>query len=124
VGCFAITGAIAINAGTVGTPIPGVDLTLAEDGEVLVKAPFVTAGYYRDLPATQAAIDAKGWFHTGDLGRLSDDGFLTLTGVKKDRFKLSTGKYVSPLPLEQAVEHPPWCVMPLRWGQVRSSAPW
>jgi long-chain acyl-CoA synthetase len=94
-------------AGTVGTPIPGVELTLAEDGEVLVKAPFVTAGYYRDLAATQAAIDAEGWFHTGDLGQWSDDSFLTLTGVKKDRFKLSTGKYVSPLPLEQVVETSP-----------------
>ncbi len=94
-------------AGTVGMPIPGVELAIAPDGEVLVKAPFVMHGYYRDAAATQRVIDPSGWLHTGDLGEMSSDGFLTLTGVKKPLFKLSTGKYVSPLPLERSLNQSP-----------------
>lgn len=86
--------------GTVGIPIPGVELALAEDGEVLIKAPFVMQGYDRDPTATQQVLDANRWLHTGDLGEIGPDGSLTLTGVKKSLFKLTTGKYVSPLPLE------------------------
>jgi long-chain acyl-CoA synthetase len=94
-------------AGTVGVPIPGVELAIAPDQEILVKSPFVMQGYYRDSEATQHIIDADGWLHTGDLGELSADGFLTITGVKKALFKLATGKYVSPLPLEQALNQSP-----------------
>ncbi|EKQ70474.1 AMP-forming long-chain acyl-CoA synthetase [Leptolyngbyaceae cyanobacterium JSC-12] len=93
-------------AGTVGLPIPGVKLAIAADGEVLVKSPYIMQGYYRDPDATKRTI-INGWLHTGDLGKLSPDGFLTLTGVKKNLFKLSTGKYVSPLPLEQELNQSP-----------------
>uniref|UniRef100_A0A832H3P0 Long-chain fatty acid--CoA ligase n=1 Tax=Oscillatoriales cyanobacterium SpSt-402 TaxID=2282168 RepID=A0A832H3P0_9CYAN len=93
-------------AGTVGVPIPGVELAIAADGEVLVKSPYVMQGYYRDPEATKQTI-TNGWLHTGDLGELSPDSFLTLTGVKKNLFKLSTGKYVSPLPLEQELNQSP-----------------
>ncbi|WP_416669431.1 AMP-dependent synthetase/ligase [Egbenema bharatensis] len=95
-------------AGTVGVPIPGVELTIAEDSEILVKAPFVMQGYYRDPLATQRAFNPEGWLHTGDLGELSPDGFLKITGVKKPLFKLTTGKYVSPLPLEQELMRSPY----------------
>lgn len=87
--------------GTVGRPIPAVEVAIAPDQEILIRAPFVMLGYYRQESASQQAIDADVWLHTGDLGSLSDDGFLTITGVKKALFKLSTGKYVSAPPLEQ-----------------------
>lgn len=88
-------------AGTVGVPIPGVEITLAADGEILIRGPFVMQGYYRDAEATRQVLSSTGWLHTGDLGEITPDGFLKITGVKKNLFKLSTGKYVSPLPLEQ-----------------------
>jgi long-chain acyl-CoA synthetase len=94
-------------AGTVGVPIPGVDMALATDGEILVKSPFVMQGYFGDPEASQTAIDAKGWFHTGDLGEITAEGFLRIVGVKKALFKLSTGKYVSPLPLETELNQSP-----------------
>mgnify|MGYP002786831633 FL=1 len=94
-------------AGTVGKAIPGVEITLANDSEILIKSPFVMQGYYKDPTATQAIIDTDGWLHTGDLGYITDEGFLQLIGVKKNLFKLSTGKYVSPLPLEQELMQSP-----------------
>lgn len=94
---------IANRAGSVGVPIAGVEVALSEDHEILIKAPFVMQGYYRDPDATQAAIAPDGWLHTGDLGRIDRDGFLWITGVKKPLFKLSTGKYVSVQPLEAAM---------------------
>lgn len=87
--------------GTVGRPIPGVEIALAPDQEVLVRAPFLMQGYYHDPEASNAVLTAEGWLHTGDFGHLDADGFLTITGVKKALFKLCTGKYVSPRPLEQ-----------------------
>jgi long-chain acyl-CoA synthetase len=95
-------------AGTVGVPIPGVDLQLAEDGEILVRSPYVMQGYYKDAAATQAAIDAGGWFHTGDLGELTPEGFLKIVGYKKNLFKLSTGRYVSPQPFERQLCQSPF----------------
>ncbi|MBW4485842.1 MAG: AMP-binding protein [Tildeniella torsiva UHER 1998/13D] len=93
--------------GTVGLPIPGVEVAIAPDQEVLVRAPFLMQGYYHDPEATTAALTADGWLHTGDFGTLDADGFLTITGVKKALFKLCTGKYVSPRPLEQELTASP-----------------
>jgi long-chain acyl-CoA synthetase len=87
-------------AGTVGVPMAGVEMAIAADGEIMVRAPYVMAGYYKNPAATAAAIDPQGWFHTGDLGSFSPDGFLTITGIKKALFKLSTGKYIVPQPIE------------------------
>lgn len=87
-------------AGTVGVPIPGVEITIAPDGEILARAPYVMKGYYNNPVATQEAIEANGWFHTGDYGDITDEGFLIVTGQKKSLFKLSTGKYVVPEPIE------------------------
>ena len=94
-------------AGTVGVPIPGVELAIADDGEILIRAPYVMQGYYRDEAATRAVIDTDGWFHTGDMGELTEEGFVQIFGYKKNLFKLSTGKYVSPQPLERYLMHSP-----------------
>ncbi|MGK7893413.1 MAG: long-chain fatty acid--CoA ligase [Xenococcus sp. (in: cyanobacteria)] len=88
-------------AGTVGMPIPGTEIKIARDGEILIKAPYLMQGYYKNPEATRAVLDESGWLHTGDLGEFTDEGFLTITGQKKDLFKLSIGKYVMPLPLEE-----------------------
>jgi long-chain acyl-CoA synthetase len=94
-------------AGTVGLPIPGVEMAIAPDQEILVKSPYVMQGYYQDPEATRAVIDEQGWFHTGDLGAFTPEGFLTITGNKKNLFKLATGKYVTPQLLEEQVKRSP-----------------
>ncbi|WAL59093.1 AMP-dependent synthetase/ligase [Thermocoleostomius sinensis] len=94
--------------GTVGTPIPGVELTIAEDGEILIRGPYITPGYYRNSEATRSLIDSQGWLHTGDLGTISEDGFLKIVGLKKSLFKLSTGKYIAPQPIEQRLMQSPF----------------
>lgn len=90
-------------AGTVGVPMPGVEMAIAPDGEVLLKAPYVMQGYYAHPEATRAVLEPDGWLHTGDRGEFSADGLLTLTGYKKALFKLSIGEYVAPEPTEQAL---------------------
>jgi long-chain acyl-CoA synthetase len=82
--------------GTVGEPIPGVEVRIAEDGEVLARGPNRFVGYWQNPEATSAAIDAEGWYHTGDLGELSEDGYLTLRGRKKDMIALPDGQKVYP----------------------------
>lgn len=82
--------------GSVGRPLPGTQVRIAPDGELLVRSPAVMAGYHDDVERTAAAIDRDGWFHTGDRGAVDDDGFVTLRGRKKEVFKTSTGKYVAP----------------------------
>ncbi|MBF2022189.1 MAG: AMP-binding protein [Hydrococcus sp. C42_A2020_068] len=107
------SGAVACNrgqfnrAGTVGVPLPGVEFAIAEDKEILVRGPCVMQGYYKNPEATQKVLDEDGWLHTGDLGEFGEDGFLKITGLKKSPFKLSTGKYVTPEPLEGKLEKSP-----------------
>lgn len=86
--------------GTVGTPIPGVDVKIGENNEILVKGPTVMQGYYNKPQETAEAIDADGWFHTGDCGSINDNGELILTERLKDLYKTSNGKYIAPQVLE------------------------
>jgi len=87
--------------GSVGRKLgPEQDLKIAEDGEILFKGPNLMKGYYKDPERTKEAIDEEGWFHTGDLGEIDEEGFLRITGRKKEIFKLSNGKYISPAVIE------------------------
>ena len=90
--------------GTVGTAIPGVEMKLADDGEVLCKGHCVMLGYYKDEKQTASVFDEQGWFHTGDVGQLLDDKYLVITDRKKEIFKLSNGKFVAPQLIENKIK--------------------
>jgi len=86
--------------GTVGQPLPGIEVKIAEDGEILTRGHCVTPGYYKADDITRETIDEEGWLHTGDIGTFSPEGQLAITGRKKEMFKTAFGKYVVPTIIE------------------------
>jgi long-chain acyl-CoA synthetase len=88
----------------VGSVINGVELKIADDGEVLCKGDCVMMGYYKDEAQTKSVFDDEGWFHTGDVGHLVDGKFLMITDRKKEIFKLSSGKFVAPQLIENKIK--------------------
>jgi len=105
--------------GTVGPALPGIDVATADDGEILIKGPTVFAGYHNDEKATRAVLPGDGWLHTGDVGTIDEDGFLTVTDRKKDILVTAGGKNVSPQNIENLLKAIPWVSQALVVGDRR-----
>ena len=90
--------------GTVGALIDGVEVKINDDGEILTRGHNVMFGYYKDEALTRSVIDDEGWFHTGDVGHWVDNKFLNITDRKKEIFKLSSGHFVAPQPIENRLK--------------------
>jgi long-chain acyl-CoA synthetase len=105
--------------GSLGKPFPNCELHIAEDGELLVRGPTVTPGYFENPDATREAIDPEGWFHTGDLGTIDADGCLFITGRKKDIFNCSDGSNIYPGYIELLLENEPFVRQAILLGDRR-----
>jgi long-chain acyl-CoA synthetase len=108
-----------LKIGTVGPALPGVEVRLADDGEVLVRGPINTPGYYRRPEATAELLDADGWLHTGDVGEMDDDGYLRIVDRKKELIITSAGKNISPANVEGLLKEHPLIGQALVFGDNR-----
>ena len=108
----------AFRFGTVGRPLPGMEIGIADDGEVLMRGPCVFRGYYRDEAATKAAFDGD-WLRSGDLGEVDEDGYLRITGRKKDLIITSSGKNIAPSNVETALRESRWIAEAVVYGDNR-----
>jgi long-chain acyl-CoA synthetase len=113
---IAVNGPNAWRLGTVGKPLSNVEVRIAADGEILTRGPHVMKGYFNKPAATAEAIDAEGWFHTGDIGKVDEDGFLVITDRKKDLIVLAGGKNVAPQPIENELKSSPFIGVPIVLG--------
>ena len=107
--------------GTVGEKVPGVEVQIAEDGEILTRGPHVMKGYFNNASATAEVIDSEGWFYTGDIGIIDEDGFVRITDRKKNIIVLSNGKNVAPQPIESELVQSPFIDQIMLVGNERKN---
>ncbi|HEX8977016.1 MAG TPA: long-chain fatty acid--CoA ligase [Solirubrobacteraceae bacterium] len=109
----------AVRFGTVGKPLPGTEVRIAEDGEILIRGPEVFMGYYKDPEATAEALSSDGWLLTGDLGHIDADGFVAVTGRKKDLIITSSGKNITPVNIESLLRESRYVTEAVVYGDDR-----
>ncbi len=116
---ISVNGRGAVKLGTVGRAIPGVEVRIADDGEILAKGPNIMQGYFGRPTDTAEVIDAEGWFHTGDIGQVDEDGFLAITDRKKELIVNAYGKNIAPAPIENALKTSRWIAQAVVIGDTR-----
>jgi long-chain acyl-CoA synthetase len=109
----------AFKIGSVGRAAPGVEMKVADDGELLMRGPHLFGGYWRNEPATAVTVDADGWLHTGDLGVIDDEGYVTITGRKKDIIITAGGKNIAPANFENELRQSRWISYAVMVGDRR-----